>query len=122
MNLNYRPLQRLDVIYQGWGEQWTMGVLAAGRQRGEWLFEYSEQSIQRGIEFSPLLHPPVNTTYADFERHQDSIPGFIADSLPDGWGRLLMDRLLRRNDIEPATLSPLDRLAMLGNNMLGALT
>ena len=122
MNLNYRPLQRLDVIYQGWGEQWTMGVLAAGRQRGEWLFEYSEQSIQRGIEFSPLLHPPVNTTYADFERHQDSIPGFIADSLPDGWGRLLMDRLLRRNDIEPATLSPLDRLAMLGNNMMGALT
>lgn len=119
---NYSPLQRLEVIYEGWGENWPLGTLAAGRQRGEWLFEYSEQSIQRGIEFSPLLHPPISTTYADFERHQEGIPGFIADSLPDGWGRLLMDRLLRRNNIEPATLSVLDRLAMLGSNTMGALT
>ena len=50
MNLHYRPLQRLDVIYQGWGEQWTMGVLAAGRQRGVWLLEYSGQSIHSGLE------------------------------------------------------------------------
>lgn len=121
-NVSFAPLQRMEVIYEGWGEKWCLGILAAGRQRGEWLFEFSEQSIQRGIEFSPVLHPPANTTYSDFERHQEGIPGFIADSLPDGWGRLLMDRLLRRNDIEPATLSPLDRLAMLGSNTMGALT
>ncbi|ROR09965.1 type II toxin-antitoxin system HipA family toxin [Erwinia sp. JUb26] len=122
MKNNYVPLRRLEVIYEGWGEHWVLGTLAEGRQRGEWLFEYSAQSIDRGIEFSPLLHPPVSTTYADFERHQEGIPGFIADSLPDGWGRLLMDRLLRRNAIEPAALSPLDRLAMLGSNTMGALT
>lgn len=119
---NYQPLQRLEVIYEGWGEHWPMGILAAGRQRGEWLFEYSEQSIQRGIEFSPLLHPPVSTTYSGFERHQEGIPGFIADSLPDGWGRLLMDRLLRRNNIEPSALLALDRLALLGSDTMGALT
>lgn len=122
MKVNYIPLQRLEIVYQGWGETWPLGMLAAGKQRGEWLFEYSEQAILRGIEFSPLLHPPVNTTWANFERHQEGIPGFIADSLPDGWGRLLMDRLLRRNSIEPAILSPLDRLAMLGSNTMGALT
>lgn len=122
MNPSFSALQRLEVMYEGWGEQWSMGVLAAGRQRGEWLFEYSEQSLQHGIEFSPLLHPLANTTYANFERHQEGIPGFIADSLPDGWGRLLMDRLLRRNSIEPARLSVLDRLAMLGSNIMGGLT
>lgn len=119
---NYQPLQRLEVIYEGWGEYWPVGILAAGIQRSEWLFEYSEQSIQRGIEFSPLLHPLDRTTYSDFERHQEGIPGFIADSLPDGWGRLLMDRLLRRNGFEPAGLSALDRLALLGSNTMGALT
>ncbi|WP_238399054.1 hypothetical protein [Photorhabdus bodei] len=36
-------------------------------------------------------------TYANFEHFEDWLPGFIADSLPDGWGRLLMDRFLRRN-------------------------
>ncbi|WP_252515091.1 hypothetical protein [Candidatus Pantoea bituminis] len=55
---NYSPLQRLEVIYEGWGENWPLGTLAAGRQRGEWLFEYSEQSIQRGIEFSPCFIRP----------------------------------------------------------------
>ncbi|ADU72239.1 type II toxin-antitoxin system HipA family toxin [Pantoea sp. At-9b] len=122
MTKSYQPLQRLEIIYQGWGDHFPLGILAAGRDRGQWLFEYSAESIDRGIELSPLLHPPVSTTYADFERHQEGIPGFIADSLPDGWGRLLMDRLLRRNNIEPAALSVLDRLAMLGDNTMGALT
>ncbi|MDF7662285.1 type II toxin-antitoxin system HipA family toxin [Erwiniaceae bacterium L1_54_6] len=122
MTTQYQPLQRLEVIYQGWGEEWPLGILAAASGRGQWLFEYSQESIQHGIEFSPLLHPTDSTTYADFERHQEGVPGFIADSLPDGWGRLLLDRLLRRNNIEPAALSALDRLALLGKNTMGALT
>lgn len=122
MKIDHVPLQRLEVLYQGWGEQWPLGILAAGQRRGEWLFEYSTQSLDKGIAFSPLLHPLAPVTYSNFERHQEGIPGFIADSLPDGWGRLLMDRLLRRHGIEPARLSPLDRLAMLGSNTMGALT
>jgi len=122
MKTDYVPLQRLEVLYQGWGEQWPLGILGAGQRRGEWLFEYSAQSLDKGIAFSPLLQPLAPVTYRNFERHQEGIPGFIADSLPDGWGRLLMDRLLRRNGIEPARLSPLDRLAMLGSNTMGALT
>ena len=42
--------------------------------------------------------------------------------LSDGWGRLLVDRMLLRNGILPETLSVLDRLAIVGSSGMGALT
>ncbi len=48
--------------------------------------------------------------------------GVFNDSLPDGWGLLLMDRELRKRGIEPAQVSPLDRLAYIGTRAVGALT
>lgn len=50
------------------------------------------------------------------------VPGFIADSLPDAWGRLLVDRRVRQDGIDPRTLSSLDRLAIVGDRGPGALT
>ena len=43
------------------------------------------------------------------------------DSLPDGWGRLLFDRFIRSQGILPSDITPLDRLAHVGSNGLGAL-
>ena len=43
------------------------------------------------------------------------------DSLPDGWGLLLMDRQLRKEGIDPHNSTPLDRLAWLGHRTMGAL-
>ena len=42
------------------------------------------------------------------------------DSLPDGWGRLLLDRKLMNAGLNPGTLSPLDRLCFVGNSGMGA--
>src|SRR5207237_1238451 len=50
------------------------------------------------------------------------LPGLFDDSLPDGWGLLLMDRMFRRRGIDPASVSPLDRLSYLGTRTMGALT
>jgi serine/threonine-protein kinase HipA len=50
------------------------------------------------------------------------LPGLFDDSLPDGWGLLLMDRHFRSQNIDPATLTSLDRLAYLGCRTMGALT
>lgn len=44
------------------------------------------------------------------------------DSLPDGWGRLLMDRHFRSLERNLAGTSPLDRLSWLGAQTMGALT
>lgn len=116
---NWRSITRLEVFYQGWGEEFLLGTLAAATQKGQYLFEYSREAIQRGLELSPLYQPVSSDTFSNFERHQEGLPGFIFDSLPDGWGRLLSDRLLRRNNIEPLAVSSLDRLAMSGNKTMG---
>ena len=46
----------------------------------------------------------------------------FADSLPDNWGRLLLDRLLRAHKQNPDKLTVLDRLAIVGKSGMGALT
>ena len=51
----------------------------------------------------------------------DGLPGFLADSLPDAWGRLLIDRQVRSRGVNPAALSGLDRLAIVGQRGPGAL-
>jgi serine/threonine-protein kinase HipA len=48
--------------------------------------------------------------------------GVFDDSLPDGWGLLLMDRHFMRQGLAPEAISPLDRLAYLGSRTMGALT
>lgn len=45
-----------------------------------------------------------------------------SDSLPDGWGWRLMDKLFRQAERMPATLSPLIRLAFMADRGMGALT
>ena len=50
------------------------------------------------------------------------MPGVFNDSLPDGWGLLLMDRYFRQQDIDPIKITPLERLAYIGNRALGALS
>ncbi len=46
----------------------------------------------------------------------------FADSLPDGWGRLLLDRELSRLGTDLDRVGVLDRLAYVGNSGKGALT
>ena len=43
----------------------------------------------------------------------------LSDALPDGWGMLLMDRLFRKE--QRTDVSPLDRLAFIGDRAMGAL-
>ncbi len=112
-------MQTLLVHYQGWGERWLLGTLADnGRQL---LFEYSPEAVRQGLELSPLHLKLQAAAHGGFPANQHRLPGLIADALPDGWGLLLMDRLMRQGGINPATLSPLDRLAFIGDRALGAL-
>ena len=85
--------------------------------------EYDQGFLTSGLELSPVHQ----NTAAGLHRPHDprvfeGLHGLFADSLPDGWGRLLIDRRARQLDIEPATLTPLDRLACVGNLGIGALS
>ena len=48
--------------------------------------------------------------------------GLFDDSLPDGWGLLLMDCHFHSLGLNPPTISPLDCLLYLGRSTMGALT
>ncbi|RZT11404.1 HipA-like N-terminal domain-containing protein [Duganella sp. CF402] len=113
-------MKRVDVYYEGWAERWLLGTLAHGS--GELLFEYSPQALEQKLELSPLKLPLQVAAFSKFPQSQHGLPGLIADSLPDGWGMLLMDRYCRKSGIEAAKVSPLDRLAFLGHRTMGALT
>ena len=52
----------------------------------------------------------------------DGLFGVYNDSLPDGWGRLLLDRAVEKLGIARQHLTPLDRLAHVGANGMGALS
>lgn len=52
----------------------------------------------------------------------EGLPGVFGDSLPDGWGRLLINRELERRGSGRAAITPVDRLAIVGTHGMGALT
>ena len=114
-------MKKIDVIYNGWGKFFKYGVLA---QAGSSLvFEYTQEAIESGINLSPYLMPLSSDTFRDFPSYQEFLPGFIADALPDGWGRLLTDRyLLKTYGIRQEEVTALQRLAIVGNRAIGALS
>ena len=75
-------------------------------------------------KISPIRHRvPVDTaTIRPYDIGVfEGLHGVFHDSLPDGWGRLLVDRRARELGIDPSTLTPLDRLAWVGERGIGAL-
>ena len=85
-------------------------------------FEYATPWLAEGFSISPLSLPLekgvfMPKSYEPFE----GLFGVFADSLPDGWGRLLLDRMLSREKINPAQISSLDRLAIVGSSGMGAM-
>ncbi|MBV4459839.1 type II toxin-antitoxin system HipA family toxin [Pseudomonas sp. COR58] len=119
-------LEQVDVYYDGWGEHWQWGTLVSTTAltgRPLIVFEYSDEAKRRGLELSSLKLPLEGPKLSrDFPRHQLGLPGPVYDSLPDGWGMLLMDRLFKRRRLNPARIGPLERLAYIGNNAMGAMS
>lgn len=84
-------------------------------------FKYYQEFLKRGLEISPIklkLNTDINRAN---ELPFEGLFGVFADSLPDGWGKLLLDRALAARGVSIADLSPLDRLAYIGSQGMGAL-
>lgn len=112
-------MKKLTVIYKGWGEHFELGILADNGK--ELRFEYTPAAIERGLQLSPYKLPLSAQSFGNFPEHQLRLPGLVSDALPDGWGMFLMDRLFRKYGRELAQISPLDRLAMIGDKAMGSL-
>jgi len=117
----FEPTRLLFVEMELFGELRLVGRLAR-TERGI-LFEYDRDFPRATHDISPFrLQEPAGSTVIEAPREPfDGLHGVFDDSLPDGWGRLLMDRKLMEIGIHPREISNLDRLAWIGNRGMGAL-
>lgn len=85
-------------------------------------FQYDAEFLATGFNLSPIRLPFQRGVYTHADLQFGPLPGLFDDSLPDGWGRLLMDRHFAALGLNSESLSPLDRLSWLGTGTMGALT
>ena len=85
-------------------------------------FEYDSNWITNGFSISPYSLPLKKQVFIPRIDPFDGLYGVFSDSLPDGWGRLLVDRMLNSQNINPREISQIDRLAIVGETGMGALS
>ena len=85
-------------------------------------FEYDSDWLNNGFSISPFSLPLIKKVFIPKYDPFDGLFGVFNDSLPDGWGKLLVDRLFLKNKINPAEIDNLNRLAVVQESGMGALT
>ena len=100
---------RLEVYLNARGERRFVGLLE--ERGGDILFEYDKRFLDSGIELSPFLLPLRPGVASDPKRTFDGLFGVFNDSLPDGWGLLLLDRLLAQRPAAGTDHAPVPALA-----------
>lgn len=113
-------MRKLDVQLELTEGARRVGTLAEHERRI--YFEFDPGFIANPLPLSPFKLPARPGLFEHRDRDFAPVFGVFNDSLPDGWGLLLMDREFRKRGIDPATLSVLDRLAYIGDRGMGAPT
>ncbi len=112
-----REVDKLSVTYRNR----TVGQLRISSDSRLCLFQYSEEWLKDGFSISPLelpLRPDMfiaksEPFYGNF--------GIFEDSLPDGYGRYLLHRILKKEGVNEFDLTPMQRLSIVGSSGMGAL-
>ena len=113
-------VQIIQVFLSTHSPEILIGTLAYKNR--QLYFEYDKDFIATGIELSPYKLPLKPGLHQCNDNVFSGLFGVFADSMPDGWGRLLLDRYLAAQGINQADISPLDRLGYIGAYGIGALT
>ncbi len=120
--MTFKPVVRIAVELDLEGERRPLGTLAWSAAERLAYFQYDIDFVRRPLPVSPFNLKTgtelIKAGYSPF----DGLHGLFNDSLPDGWGRLLVDRRLLRAGVPLATITPLDRLSVVGHAGMGALT
>ena len=98
-----------------------VGTLAMTNERKA-AFEYADEWLENGFSISPFSLPLEKKVCVPVKEYFNGLWGVFADSLPDAWGQLLLDRMLKEKGYNIDNVSMLDRLAIVGESGMGALT
>ncbi|NCE71884.1 type II toxin-antitoxin system HipA family toxin [Odoribacter sp. Z80] len=84
-------------------------------------FQYEKEWLTAGFSISPLELPLKPDLFIAKPEPFYGNFGIFEDSLPDGYGRYLLNRLLKKRNIDDSTMTPVQRLSIIGNSGMGAL-
>jgi serine/threonine-protein kinase HipA len=111
-------LEKLDIYINLEGNEHLVGQLVSEKRL---FFKYDDNFFKLGWEISPI-HLPLDSKIYSFDyTFLEGLPGVFYDSLPDGWGRLLIDRYLGSTKKDITQISALTRLSFTNVNSWGAL-
>lgn len=111
-----KEISSLTVKYHGR----TVGILAETKE-GKCAFQYDREWLADGFSLNPFSLPVNDRVFLPKKDVFDGLFGVFADSLPDGWGRLLVDRMLLAEKISPMSVRAMTRLGIVGSTGMGAL-
>lgn len=117
--MNFQNHSLVTVNYLGGSNKQKVGRLLLKDRTV--FFEYTADFLQLGLELSPFKMPLKPGIIRAVEPTFEGLLGVFNDSLPDGWGRLLLERKLLKAGLNPNQLSALDRLSFVGEHGMGAL-
>lgn len=84
-------------------------------------FQYTDEWVEKGFSINPFKLPLSKQLFYANSPHFKGLFGVFADSLPDSYGELLLERYLKSKNIVPSELTCLDRLAYVGTSGMGFL-
>lgn len=99
-----------------------VGTLQMDPSSGVCVFEYDRAWLSEGFSLSPTELPlQGGLFYADKEKFNGGFAVF-EDSLPDGYGLYLLEKILNNEGTSLRDLNPLQRLSIIGTSGMGALS
>ena len=107
---------------QLWGR--TVGAVSATSRRAAATFEYAPEFLRSGWDVAPLAMPREPRVFQFTALAGETfrgLPGLLADSLPDHFGRLLIDAWLRERNGSADDLDAVEMLCCIGSRGMGAL-
>ncbi|MCB2230741.1 type II toxin-antitoxin system HipA family toxin [bacterium] len=110
-----------------WDER--VGAVAWSGSTGLATFEFDLGFLDRGLDLAPVKMPLASARdgkriyrFPELDRETYmGLPGLLADSLPDRFGTLLLDRWLAEQGRTLETVNPVERLCYTGTRGMGAL-
>lgn len=109
--------ESLSVLYHGS----PVGTLSMTPNNRRCVFEYNQDWLSNGFSISPLelplksglMLPKTDYFYGNF--------GIFEDSMPDGYGNYLLNKILQGHGTSLTEMTPVERLSIIGSKGMGAL-
>lgn len=113
-----KQVDKLSVFYR----DLLVGLLRMSPDGRRCVFQYDRDWLRTGFSISPRQLPLKDELFIAPEEPFYGNFGIFEDSLPDGYGRYLLHRILKKQGISDSSLSPLQRLSIVGSSGMGALS